>query len=146
MSWNVTANCELFKTSYRTGKTSYERRLGEPFCGPTILFGSTIEYHPNSAKDQSKLHQFGKKVLPGIFQGYVLFAEGIWQCYMMVSDTEELDILDASEINAERLNAKEVLMPKNGQNFIFPIADGTVKYEAKSTTTFFKESRTGLNH
>ena len=29
-----------------------------------------IEYHAISAKDQSRLHQFGKKVLPGIIIGY----------------------------------------------------------------------------
>ena len=28
-----------------------------------------IEYHPSSPKDQSRIHQFGKKVLPGIFSG-----------------------------------------------------------------------------
>ena len=30
-------------------------------------------YHPISAKDLSRLHQFGKKVLPGIFLGYVFY-------------------------------------------------------------------------
>ena len=35
--------------------------------------------------------------------------------------------MDASEIHAKRLNAKEVLTPMSGEKFIFPIADGTVK-------------------
>ena len=35
--------------------------------------------------------------------------------------------MDASEINAERLKAKEVLTPMGGEQFIFPIADGTVQ-------------------
>ena len=35
--------------------------------------------------------------------------------------------MDASEIHARRLNAKEVLTPMKGDNFIFPVADGTVK-------------------
>ena len=39
-----------------------------------FLFGSLVEYHPNSAKDQSRLHQFGKIVLLGIFLGYALHA------------------------------------------------------------------------
>ena len=34
-----------------------------------------IEYHPISAKDQSRFHQFGKNVLSGIFQGYALHVE-----------------------------------------------------------------------
>ena len=55
-------------------KTPYERRFGMPFNGPVLLFGATVEYHPISAKDQSRLHQFGSKVLPGIFLGYAWFA------------------------------------------------------------------------
>ena len=43
------------------GKTPYERRFGHPFKGPIILFGSLVEYHPITAKDQSRIHQFGKK-------------------------------------------------------------------------------------
>ena len=56
------------------GKTTYERRFGQPFKGPIIPFGSLVEYHPITAKDQSRIHQFGKKVLPGCFLGYALYA------------------------------------------------------------------------
>ena len=38
-----------------------------------------VEYHPISAKDLSRLHQCGPKVLPGIFLGYALYAGGIWK-------------------------------------------------------------------
>ena len=55
-------------------KTPYERRFGVPFDGPIIPFGWMIEYHPTSAKDLSRLHQFVKKVLPGVFLGNVLCA------------------------------------------------------------------------
>ena len=34
------------------GKTPYERRFGQPFKGPIIPFGSLVEYHPMTAKDQ----------------------------------------------------------------------------------------------
>ena len=44
------------------GKTPFERRFGKPFQGPIIPFGSLVEYHPITAKDQSGTHQFGKKV------------------------------------------------------------------------------------
>ena len=56
------------------GKTPYERRFGEPFRGPIIPFGSLVGYYPISAKDQSRIHQFGKKVLLGLFLGYALCA------------------------------------------------------------------------
>ena len=55
------------------GKTPYERRFGEPFKGPIIPFGSLVECHPITAKDQSRIHQFGKKVLPGLFLGCALY-------------------------------------------------------------------------
>ena len=56
------------------GKTPYERLFGQPFKGPIIPFGSLVEYHPITAKDQARIHQFGKKVLPGLFLGYALYA------------------------------------------------------------------------
>ena len=54
------------------GKTPYERRFGQPLIGHIIPFGSLVECHPITAKDQSRIHQFGKKVLPGLFLGYAL--------------------------------------------------------------------------
>ena len=45
----------------------------------------------------------------------------------MIADIEELEEMDASELHARRLNAKEVLTPMKSDNFIFPVADGTVK-------------------
>ena len=57
-----------------------------------------VEYYPITAKDQSRIHQFGKKVLPGLFLGYALYAGGIWKG----------DVLKQGE-------------------FIFPITDGRIK-------------------
>ena len=36
--------------------------------------------------------------------------------------------MDASEIHSGRLNAKEVIFPKGNGNFIFPVADGRIKF------------------
>ena len=58
------------------GKTPYERRFGKPFKGLIIPFGSLVEYYPITAKDQSRIHQFGQKVLLGLFLGYALCAGG----------------------------------------------------------------------
>ena len=82
--WNVTAICETFKIL---------RRSEIPFNGQSIPFGAMVEYHPVSSKDQSRIHQFGKKVLPGI-----------WKVDIMVADIEELETMDASEIYSKRLN------------------------------------------
>ena len=84
------------------GKTPYERRFGKPFEGPIVPFGSLVEYHPITAKDQSRIHQFGKKVLPGLFLGYALYAGGIWKGDVLIADLEELETMDASEIYSKR--------------------------------------------
>ena len=109
------------------GKTPHERRLGEPFKGPIIPFGSLVEYHPKTAKDQSRIQKFGKKVLPGLFLGHAWYAGGIWKGDILVADLEELETMDASEIYSKRLNAKEVIFHKGKGEFIFPIADGRIK-------------------
>ena len=99
-----------------------------PFDGPVIPFGAMVEYHPISAKEQSRLHQFGAKVLPGIFLDYALYAARIWKGDIMVADIEELEEqMDASELHARRVNAKVVLTPQRSGNFIFFVADGTEK-------------------
>ena len=41
----------------------------------------------------------------------------------MVVDLEELEKMDASDIHAKRLNAKEVITLQNDEKIIFPVAD-----------------------
>ena len=102
------------------GKTPYERRFGKPFKGPIIPFGSLVEYYLISAKDQSRIHQFGKKVLPGLFLGYALYAEGIWKGDIMVADIEELETMDASEIYSKKDSMqRKWYFPKKMENLFF---------------------------
>ena len=61
------------------GKTLYEMRFGETFEGPVLPFGAMVDFHPISATDKSRLHHFGKKVLPGISFKNVLIAGRIWK-------------------------------------------------------------------
>ena len=109
------------------GKLYSRDVLGNILKDRSFPFGSLVEYYPISAKDQSRIHQFGKKFLPGLFLGYALYAGGIWKGDMMVADIEELETMDASEMYSKRLNAKEVIFPKENGNFIFPVADGRIK-------------------
>ena len=81
------------------GKTLSEGRFGEPFKGPIIPFGAFVEYHPISMRDQSRLHQLGKKVLPNIF--LITYPR--------------------------RINAQQVFITQMREEIIFPIADGTAK-------------------
>ena len=76
-----------------------------------------VEYHRISAKDLS----------PGLFFGHALYVGEIWKGDILVADIEEVEEVDASELHAKRPNAKEVLTPQRSGNFIFPVADETVK-------------------
>ena len=109
--WANSMECYTYRRNMQDllsdGKTPCERRFGQPFKGPIIPFGSLVEYHPITAKDQSRIHQFGKKVLPGLFLGYALYAGGIWKGDIWVADIEELETMDASEIYSKRLNASK---------------------------------------
>ena len=125
--WNVTPFLRNVTDLLSDGKTPYERRFGQTFKGPIIPFGSLVEYHSITSKDQSRIHQFGKKVLPGLFLGYALYAGRLWKGDVLIADFEELETMDASEIYSKRLDAKEVIFPKENGEFIFPIADGRIK-------------------
>ena len=76
---------------FSDGMTPYETRFGHPFNGPIIPCGSLDEYFPSSAKDQSRIHQFGKKVLPGLFLGYAWYTGRFWKGDVLVADLEELE-------------------------------------------------------
>ena len=67
--WNAISICEIFKISWETGKHLLKGDSENHFEGPVIPFGAMVEYHPIPVRDRSRLHHFGKKVLPGIFLG-----------------------------------------------------------------------------
>ena len=90
------------------GKTPYERRFGMPLSRLVHSLSITLSLR----KTSQRIHQFGKKVLPGLFLGYALYAGRIWKGDILVADIEELETMDASEIYSKRLSAKEVIFHK----------------------------------
>ena len=78
------------------GKTPFERRFGKLFKGSIIPFGSMVEYHPISAKDQSRIHQFGKNVLPG--SDTLCTQEEFGRVTYWLQTFQSLESMDASEI------------------------------------------------
>ena len=73
--WSATAICEVFMISWQTGKLLVKGDLENQFEGLVLPFGAMVEYHPIAAKDQSRLHQCVKNVLPGIFLGKTSVSE-----------------------------------------------------------------------
>ena len=115
--WSVTAICETYKISCLMEKHLAKGDSANHSKGPVIPFGSwqsitlfllkicrdctnsaSKSCHENSldmrctrsaAKDTGRLHQFGPKVLPGIFLGCALHAGRIWKGDILVGDIEE---------------------------------------------------------
>ena len=104
---------ETFKIYYLMERRPIKDVLGNHLKDRSFFFGSLVECYPISAKDQSRIHQFGKKVSSGIFLGYALYAGGIWK-------RDTMEMMDASEVYTKRLNAKDVIFPKENGKFIFP--------------------------
>ena len=120
--------CETFKISCLMGKLHTKDVLENHLKDRSFRLVHWLSITPISAKDQSRIHQFGKKVLPGLFLGYALYAGRIWKGDVLVADTEELETMDASvNLLKKRLNATEVIFPKENGKFIFPAADGRIK-------------------
>ena len=121
--WNVTPIFETYKISCLMGRhlmrgdsENHSKGQSSHLCnGPNITL--------ISAKDLSRLHQFGKKVLPGtipwlcIVRGRNLERRHLGRRHWAIGKDERIRNL-----------AKEVLTQMNGQKHcIFPVADGTVK-------------------
>ena len=141
--WNVTPICETFKISCLMGRPHMRDVLGNHLKDRSFRLVHWLSITLFTAKDQSRIHQFGKKVLPGLFLGYALYAGGIWKGDILVADIEELETMDASEIYSKRLNAKEVIFPKENGKFIFPAADGRITLSGRDqelrTSTLIRE-------
>ena len=86
--WNATTVCGTYKISYLMARHLMRGGSGNHFKGPVVPFGTMVGYHPLSAKDLSRLHLFGSKVLPGIFLGFSLHAGRIWKGEILVAVSE----------------------------------------------------------
>ena len=64
--WNAMPIFGTFKISCLMGRRPMKGVSGNHLKGPIIPLGALVEYYPISAKDQSRIHQFGKKVLLGL--------------------------------------------------------------------------------
>ena len=114
------------------GKTLYERRYGEPFKGPIIPFGAMVEYHPISARGLSRIHQFGKKVSPGIFLGFELIAGRFWEGDIRIADFRRFGkSWRIRNLSSKNQPERSIWQHKKDDDFIFPVADGTAKLSGR---------------
>ena len=126
--WNVTPNCETSQIYYLMGSRPMKDVLGNHLKDLLFLLAGSVT-HPSIWKES-----FTWIVLR------IRFVRGrIWKGDVLIADLEELETMDASEIYSKRLNAKEVIFPKQGE-FIFPIADGRIKTPGVQSTSSTTEN------
>ena len=96
--WNAVPICETFKISCLMGRLHTTGVLENHVKDQSFRLVPWLRKYTISSKNQSRIHHFGKKVLPGLFLGYALYAGRIWKGDILVADIEELETMDASEI------------------------------------------------
>ena len=112
-----------------SSQTAFELRFGHQFKGPIIPFGAQIEYKPSQQTDILRLHQFGKKMLPGIFMGYVQHAGGGWTGDLIISDWEQIEnAATNSDIHTKRFKAEEIVVTLKQDAYCFPISAGDLRF------------------
>ena len=86
-------------------ETAYKRRFGVDFAGPLIPFGAHVEYLPKSQTDKARVHEFGSKMLQGIFAGYQQGSGGSWSKDVLVADWDNIENAEhVSEIHVKRVH------------------------------------------
>ena len=109
------------------GKTSCERRFGQPLKGPIIPFGSLIIIFLQLRRTSQESINLERKSYLDCSLDTLCTPGEFGRVTYWLQTFKELEQMDASELHARRLNAKEVSTPMSGEKFIFPIVDGTVK-------------------
>ena len=146
--WANSMECDTYLRNIQDllsdGKTPCERRFGEPFKGPIIPFGSLVGYYPISAKDQSRIHQFGKKVLPGLFLGYALYA-GVefGRVTYWLQTLRSWKRWTHQKSTLKKTQCKGSIISQRKWKIHFPAADGRIKFiggdQELRTSTLIRE-------
>ena len=126
----------------KDGYTAYESRYLKKFKGPLIPFGAAISYKPITDKDNDRVHKYRSKMLQGIFLGYYQQAGGGWSGDLLFADSEQIDEAESvSDIWVKRLKAQEVIPVKKNDNFVFPLAQGTIRQPGSHFGSKFARAR-----
>ena len=73
------------RSRHADGKTASEKPRGV-HDGPVILLETKSSSKQITFQDETRLHQFGAKIIPAIFVGYVLHAGGRWARDLLIAD------------------------------------------------------------
>ena len=122
--WNVTPICETSQIYYLMGRRLMKDVLGNHSKDRLFHLVHWLSITLQLRRTSQESINLERKSYLDCSSDTLCTWGGIWKGDVLVADLEELETMDASEIYSKRLNAKEVIFPKEKGEFIFPIADG----------------------
>ena len=125
--WNATPICETSQISYLMGRRSMKDVLGNNLTDRLFLLVHWLSITQKLRRTSQESINLERKSYLDCSSDTHCTREKFRKGDFLVADIEELETMDASEIYSERLNAKEVIFPKEKREFIFPIADRRIK-------------------
>ena len=124
-------------------ETSWERRFNQPFDGPAIPLGAEVKYKPSAPNGEKRLHQFGDKLLPGLFAGYHQKPGGTWAGDLYIIDQDEIAQTNTHPSNTQAYSPQGSVYPKTQRPLSLSICNrkthttrlGTTRKETTQATT-----------
>ena len=124
--WNVKPICETSQIYYLMGRRPMIDVLGNHLKDRLFLLVHWLSIILLLRRTSQKSINLESKSYLDCSSDTLCTRSEIWKGDVLVADLEELETIDASEIYSKRLNATEVIFPKEKGEFIFPIADGRI--------------------
>ena len=123
------------------GFTPYQSRFLKNFKGPVYPFGCEVQYKPSSPKELAAIHNYGEKILSGIFVGYSERAGGEWNGDLLIADWDQIENAErAADVKIKRCPASEVKVCKLNGKFRFPVKEGSLKQPPSNSTHAHKRA------
>ena len=148
----LSAKCP--RPSGQTGRHLVKDDSENHLKGTDIPFGAMINIIRFLHETCQGFTNLARKFCQAYSSDMHLIAGGIWKGDILIADIEGLEKMDASEIYLRRNNAKEVLIPQKGEEFIFPaettnsenpLQGGNNLSGVKISVENFKANRESLN-
>ena len=140
--WNAIHVCEMLQISYLTGRLHTKDVLDNLFKDQSFCLVHWLSITLFLRRISQESINLERTSYLECSSDMLCTRGGIWKGDVLIADLEELETMDASEIYPIRLNAKEVIFPKQGE-FIFPIADVRIKFSGGDqelrTSTFVRD-------
>ena len=117
--WNDIPICETSQISYLMGRRPMKDPLGNHLQDRLFNLVHWLSITQKLRRTSQESINLERKSYLDCSSDTLCTRGGIWKGDVLVADLEELETMDASEIYSKRLNAKEVIFPREKGKFIF---------------------------